>query len=47
MINNYPFIIIPYRGHYELYIESKFEGSYDSQDEALKALNDKGYKFYT
>lgn len=40
------FMIVPNSDHYELFIKGDFEGSYDTQDEALSALKDKGYSYY-
>ena len=40
------FMIIPNKDHYELFIKGDFESSYDSQDEALSALKEKGYNYY-
>ena len=40
------FLIIPYQGHYVLYIKGELEGHYDTQDEALTALKNKGYNYY-
>lgn len=40
------FLIIPYQGHYILYIKGELEGHYDTQDEALTALKNKGYNYY-
>ena len=40
------FLIIPYQGHYVLYIKGELEGHYDTQEEALTALKNKGYNYY-
>jgi hypothetical protein len=40
------FLIIPYQGHYVLYIGGELDGHYDSQEECLKVLKDKGIKYY-
>lgn len=40
------FMIIPYQSHYRLFIDGELEGDYDSQDECIDVLKEKGYNYF-